>query len=169
MTQENELPKNKAELLERIHRSRAALEKMISALAPEELETPLPTGWAVKDHLAHLAAWELGIAELLRRRPRFNAMQVEEVGEGDHSEDEINDLIFQRHTGMTTSETMEYFHAAHRQMIEALDGLDDADLYRPYHEFLQDGEEGPENPVIHWIIGNTYEHFDLHRGYIDRE
>src|SRR5262245_17738606 len=50
-------PTNKTELLERIRSARAALERTIAGLDDAALSAPGPEGWAVKDHLAHLAAW----------------------------------------------------------------------------------------------------------------
>jgi len=87
---------SKGELLERIQESYAALGETLRPLSEDQLDRPGPSGWAVKDHLAHLAVWELGIAELLQRRPRFAAMQVEEAFSQGQSQDEINDLIYQR-------------------------------------------------------------------------
>jgi len=91
--QDESLPQNKAELLERIQRSRSALEGTLSALSEDQLRQAGPSGWSIKDHLAHLATWELGIVELLRHRPRFAAMQIEEAISQGKSEEEINDLI----------------------------------------------------------------------------
>src|SRR5712692_10981660 len=50
-------PKNKAELLARIRAARAQLERTLAGLDEAALSAPGPEGWAVKDHLAHLAAW----------------------------------------------------------------------------------------------------------------
>jgi hypothetical protein len=167
---EKDVPKTREELLERINTSRAALEKAISILGPEELDEVLSGGWSIKDHLTHLAAWELGVAELLRRRSRFAAMGIEEILERDPSEDEMNAVLFQRNAGMTVTEAMQFFHDAHQQMLAALDEMRSEDLFLPYANFVSDAEGGdpqPTDPVIHWIIGNTYEHFDLHRGYLN--
>jgi hypothetical protein len=169
MSQEEQpIPKNKQELLERIQRSRQALERAFSTFGPEELEETLSGGWSIKDHLAHLASWEIGVAELLRRRPRFAAMGVEEAAQRDLGEEALNEVIFQRYAGMTVSEVMIFFHEAHQQMLTALAELKDEDLFRPYADFVS-GEAGgdpSQNPVINVIIGNTYGHFDEHRDYI---
>ena len=69
--------------------SRLALENTLRLLSDEQMTKPGPSGWSIKDHLAHLAVWEMGIAELLRRRPRFAAMQVEEAVAQGRSEEEV--------------------------------------------------------------------------------
>jgi hypothetical protein len=130
------------------------------------LTRPGRSGWSIKDHLAHLATWELGIAELLRRRPRFAAMQVEEAVSQGKSEDEINDLIYRQHARLPLAEVMEKFQAAHSQLILALDALDEEGIFKPYDAFLREGSQGRLDSVINWIVGNTYQHFDEHRGYI---
>src|SRR5262245_43065439 len=125
-------PINKAELLERIQASRSALETTLNSLDEEQLTKPGLSGWSIKDHLAHLAAWELGIVELLHHRPRFAAMQVEEAISQGKSEEEINNLIYRRHAALSLSEVMDEFRTAHQQMIQTLEALDDEDLFRPY-------------------------------------
>ena len=154
------------ELLERIERSRSELEGTLSSLSEEQMTKPGPSGWSIKDHLAHLAVWELGIAALLSRRPRFAAMQVEEAVAQGKSEEEINDLIYRRHAGLTVAEARQVFEGAHRQLLEALQALGDEDLFKPYSAYLPEGSDPRQDPVINWIVGNTFGHFDEHHGYI---
>jgi hypothetical protein len=159
-------PATKAELLERIRRSRAALEATLNTLSEAEMTRPGPSGWSIKDHLAHLAAWELGIAALLTGRPRFTAMQVEDAAAAGQSVDELNELIYRLNAGLSLAEVRDNYQAAHRQMLAALGPLDDADLQRPYVSFLPARSDGPDRPVIEWIVGDTYDHFDEHNAYI---
>jgi len=156
----------KAELLEQIHRSYTALVEIIQPLNESQMARHLPSGWAVKDHLAHLAAWELGIAALLQHQPRFAAMQVEEADEQGKSTDELNELIYQHNASLSAAEARGRFEAAHLQMLRALAALNDDDLYRPYADYLPEGSQGFQDPVLYWIIGNTFEHFDEHQAYI---
>jgi uncharacterized damage-inducible protein DinB len=158
----------KAEMLERIAHARAALEETLNSLNPEQFSQVGQGEWSIKDHLAHLATWELGVAELLRRRPRFAAMQVEEAVSQGKSEDEINDLIYHQHVDLPQAEIMHKFRDAHLQLLAALDELDDEDLSKPYAAYVPDGSGNPQRPVVQWIIGNTYQHFDEHHGYILR-
>ena len=156
----------KAELLERIHSSYAALVEILQPLSESQMVRPAPSGWAIKDHLVHLAAWELGIAALLQHQPRFAAMQVEEAMEQGKSTDELNELIYQQNTSLSPAEAKQRFGAAHGQMLQALESLSDDDLYRPYADYLPVGSQGSREPVLNWIVGNTFEHFDEHQAYI---
>jgi hypothetical protein len=158
----------KAELLERIAHARTALEETLNSLSQEQFDQVGQGEWSIKDHLAHLATWELGVAELLRRRPRFAAMRVEEAVSQGKSEDEINDFIYHQHVDLPLAEIMHKFRDAHLRLLAALDELDDEDLSKPYAAYVPDGSGNPQRPVVQWIIGNTYQHFDEHLGYILR-
>ncbi len=161
----------KRELLERIQRSRLALEEIVNTLSAEQLATPGPEGWTVKDHLAHVATWELGIAELLQGRPRFPAMQVEQAILQKKNADEINALIYRNNASLSLADVQSKFRAAHEQMLRAINSLEDEDLIRPYASFLAEGSTPPSGsnltqPVLQWIVGNTFGHFDEHHDYI---
>lgn len=165
-TPEEQDPANKAELLERMQRSRSALEKTLSGLSEEQLTRPGPEGWSIKDHLAHLTAWELGIVELLNHRPRFAAMQVEDAVQQGKSEDEVNDLIYRRQAVLPLAQVMDEFQSTHRRMLQVLDILGDADLFKPYSSYLPGGSPERPDPVVNWINGNTWAHYDEHNRYI---
>jgi hypothetical protein len=170
MTESNqplEMPNNKTDLLQRIQHSWEKLENDLNKLTEDQLARPLEGGWSVKDHLCHLAAWELGMAELLKKRNRFEAMQVEEAVRAGKDENEVNDVIFQHFRRLSVPESVNFFLDAHTQMLDAISTLENADLFRPYSYFLPPGQSGPEEPVINWVIGNTYEHYDSHRGYLN--
>ncbi len=156
----------KAELLARIHQSRAELEKTLHGLSERQLTAPGPEVWSVKDHLAHMAVWELGIAELLQHHDRLAAMNVDPVTFRTKSEDEINDVIYQQQKRLTLEQVMAEFHENHRRMLEVLSSLSDEDLYRPYADYVVEPRNAPQDPVINWIVGNTNGHFDLHNPWI---
>lgn len=161
-------PQNKAELLDRIERSFGALEEVLSNLGESQLTARGPEGWSIKDHLAHLTTWELGVAELLLRRSRYAAMGVEEAVSAGKTTDEINELIFRRRQHRTLTEILDDFQAVHEQMVQVLERMGWEDLMQPYVSFLPEGATGPQEPVINWVAGNTYGHFEEHRGWILR-
>ncbi len=162
-------PQDKAELLDRIDRARASLNEVIARLGDTQLVAPGPDGrWSVKDHLAHLAAWELGIAALLRRRPRFAAMQLDEQTYLNTDANGLNTIIHQQNQGRSLGEVRLVFREAQRELLTALDSLTDADLFKTYSSYQPD-EPGEDSgaPIVGWIAGNTYEHYDEHRGWIE--
>ena len=162
------LPRDKAQLLERIQRARAALEQTISQLSAAQLVAPGPyEGWSVKDHLAHLAIWEQGLAALLQGRPRYAAMHVDEETYLSADTDGLNAIIYQHNKDRSLAEVLAAFRQAHQQTLAALAGLTDADLFKTYSHYQPDepGEDSGE-PILRWIAGNTYEHYAEHQAWI---
>jgi hypothetical protein len=54
-----------------------------------------------------------------------------------------------------------------QQLLDALDGLTDADLFKTYSHYQPD-EPGKDSgaPILGWIAGNTYAHYAEHQGWI---
>ena len=162
-------PRSTRELLARIQRSRLALERTLAPLTEAQMTAPGPTGWSIKDHLAHLAAWESGVVALLNRRSRFAAMNLEAAVVQGMTEEEINEVIYQQHAGLSLAQVRDQLDAAEREMRQVLQRLDDHELLAPYASFLPEGSAGRQDPVLYAIAGNTYEHYDEHREYIETE
>jgi len=169
--QNDSTPRTKVDLLERIDRSFTRVELFVRSLTADQLTSPGPSGWSIKDHLAHMAVWELGVVEHLNGRNRYAAMQVEEAASQGKSEEDINELIYRQNRGLTLSEVMDLFRRSHQEMVRTLETFGDADLVKPYDSFLPEGGRGrgSQNPVLNTITGNTYEHFDEHLGWIQTQ
>jgi len=162
------LPGDKAELLERIRQARAALEQAIGRLSDEALVAPGPDGgWRVKDHLVHIAAWEQGIAALLRRQPRYAAMHVDERTYLSGA-DAINAAVYENNKDRSLAGVRATFREAHDDILAAIDALSDADLRKTYSHY-QPEEPGKDSgaPIVGWIAGNTYEHYAEHQAWIE--
>ncbi len=160
--------RDKADLLARIQQSRLALEATLDRLSEAQLTTPGPDGgWSVKDHLAHITAWEQGIVALLHGRRRWAAMGLDEAAIRGADEDAINAMLYEQAKDRPLDEALAAFHDSYRQMLVTVDGLTDADLFRTYTHYAPDepGEDSGD-PIIGWIIGNTYEHYDDHHRWI---
>src|ERR1700737_1457113 len=89
-------------------------------------------GWAVKDHLAHIGAWEHSLLALIEGRDRPSAMGLTEPSE---EGDAINEAVRKLHEGDTPEEALGYFRDSHAQLIGALGKLSDADLEKPYSHY----------------------------------
>ena len=164
-------PRGKNDLLTLIHAGWDDLQTRLSQLNEAQMTTPNPQdGWAIKDHLMHLAAWEMGIAALLQKEPRFVAMGLDEklVHQEGVDFNILNDLIFQQHQDKSLTEAQQYLQTAHEALLAALDELTDEDLQNTY-SFFQPHEPGEDNgnPIIGWIMGNTYEHYEEHWPWIE--
>lgn len=121
-------------------------------------------GWTVKDHLAHVGAWERSLLALLEGEDRAAAMGVFETPEGT---DAINEKIRKLHLMDSPEEALAYFRDSHTQMVAALGKLSDLDLQKPYSHF-QPSDPDEKRPVAAWVAGNTYEHYAEHVAWINQ-
>jgi hypothetical protein len=159
---------SKSRLIKRILRSRRELEALVMTLTLAEMsEVAAPDGWTVKDHLAHLAAWEAGTVAMLRKLPRFAAMGLDPAFVDASSEEEINQRIFELNHEQPLGEILENYRHTHQLMMQTIDELSEEELYHTYSYFQPD-DPGEDRgiPVIEWVKGNTYDHFDSHTEWI---
>ena len=77
-------------------------------------------GWTVKDHVAHVAAWENSLLALLEGHDRSSAMGVSETVEGI---DNVNEAVRKLHESDTAEEAFGYFRDSHAQLVAALEKL----------------------------------------------
>jgi len=154
----------KDKLKERIENSFNELMDLIKSLGPDGLGATGSDGWAVKDHLIHLGAWELSLLGLLEGRDRVAAMGVPGV---EREQEAINNAVWELHRGKTPEEAVAFFAGTHAQLTAALDKLSYEELQLPYSHY-QTNSEGVsvDRPVIGWVAGNTYEHYEEHIPWI---
>ncbi len=159
---------SKSELISHIQRSYDELEAYLSTLSEAQLTGPAsPEGWTAKDHLVHLTKWEAGIVALLRRQPRPAAMGLDEAFITQHDEDEINQRIYLDNRARTLRDVLADFRETHRQMLATLDVLSEQELYEPYTHFVPGRQPDDDvRPVIGWVQGNTYDHYESHLGWM---
>jgi hypothetical protein len=161
-------PTDKASVLERIERSWATLDEAMAGLSDERMRASGPDGWTVKDHLAHVAGWNLSLAALLERRHRQAALALEGFSTTDW--DGQNDVMLRRHRALVPDEVRALLLGSRLTVLSALCGLTDADLSRPYREYqphdLRTSPPTSDDPVVCWIIGSIEDHVEEHLGYI---
>lgn len=121
-------------------------------------------GWAVKDHLAHVAAWEHSLLALIEGRDRPSGMGLTEPLE---EIDAVNEAIRKLHAGDTPVEALGYFRDSHVQLTAALENMSDDDLQKPYSHY-QPADPDEKRPVVTWVGGNTYEHYAEHIEWINQ-
>lgn len=159
----------KDELHARITESWDKLERLVRSVRTDRLAVPGPDGWSVKDHIAHLAAWERSLLNLLQGLPRHSALDVSEADYLRHDNDFVNERIRESRGRWSLAQVVTDFQTVHDDLLEVLDRLTDEDLVRGYSDFLPD-EPGPDSgaPIVEWITENTCDHYDEHRVYIER-
>jgi ureidoglycolate hydrolase len=151
----------KAELLERIGASRERIESLVARRREADVTRPGPDGWSVKDHLVHVTIWEESLLALLEGRDRDAAIGLEPSGgEVPSDVDAINARIHEKHRNRPYGDVLGKFRANDARVLDAVDKLSDSDLLRPYSYYQPGADE--IRPVVGWINGNTWEHYDEH-------
>lgn len=148
-------------VVEPIEKGWRQLDALVESLGPHGLTIRGADGWAVKDHLAHIAAWEHSLIGLLDGRNRLEAMGV--PGASDET-DAINAAVWSLHRDKSPDEVLAYSRQTHALLIQVLSSLSDADLQLPYNHFQPHDPRDPDDnrPVVDWVAGDTYEHYAEH-------
>lgn len=156
---------DKTTLLARIRASRASLEEAVDGLSDQQLVAPGPDGWSAKDHLAHVAAWEDCLLGYLKGRGALETFGLQ--GEDVDGTDGVNAVLQRRYADLSASDARRKFAESHAAVMAALEALTDADIARPLASYLPDrDDEAARQPILGWIVGNTYDHYDEHREWI---
>jgi len=161
---------SKARLVRHIRDSRSRLEQTVSRVDEKGLTSPGPDGWSVKDHLAHVAVWEESLLALLEGRDRVVAVGlVSATTESDTRDVDAENADLQRlHRDRPLADVLATFRETHARVLTALERLNDADLYRPYSHYQPKSLPYNPRPVLGWIVGNTWDHYDEHATGIEK-
>jgi hypothetical protein len=167
--EEYDEPQTISELLGLIETEKAAFLRAVDGLSEQKLAAPVgPEGWAIKDHMAHLVAWQDGITALLRREPRWQAMGLASAEELAGGFDAVNAKIQALHAGKSIAEIRAMLEDSHSRMVATLQSMQDADLQRPYADYLSDAPaDRRDDPIVGWISGNTFGHYAEHRPWVE--
>jgi Mycothiol maleylpyruvate isomerase N-terminal domain len=159
---------DRALVLESVERSWAALDEFLGELSDAQMGSAGLDGWSVKDHLAHIAAWNLSLAALLERRHRQAAMALEGFSTTDW--DGQNEVLRRRYRGLVPGEVRALLLGSCLMVVDALRGLSDADLMHPYREFQPQDTRTTfptsDHPVWMWVVGSAEMHVDEHLQHI---
>lgn len=154
-------------VVEPIEKGWSRLEALVESLGPGGLAITGSDGWAVKDHLIHVAAWELALLALLEGADRAKEMGAP----GLDDTDEINHAVWLAHRQLTPEHALKHFRDVHARLMAALEKLSDDDLKLSYNHYQSDyPKESPagDRPALDWVAGNTYEHYEEHVAWINQ-
>ena len=159
-------PKTTAELLSRLDRAWEALESTLGRLTQAQLtDVRDPAGWAVKDHVMHVAAWEDAFLARLAGRPTHEALGLDEATLA-QDEDTVNAAIFARHRHRPLTEVLNAARASHRAARARLAALGDRAVAGTVADVVPPGAESDGGAAAAWIGGNTWEHYEAHHTWI---
>lgn len=141
----------KAELLERVRAGRAKLDRALDGLTEAQaMQTGLNPQWSVKDALAHVVAWELEGASIVRairertgKPPRLDKQQI----------DDFNARAVEQRRARTMREVSDELDAAHGEMERLIESLPD--------------EVDESSATYKYIEGVTFHHHESHAAQIE--
>jgi len=152
--------------------ARGRLMAVVEPRSDAEVTRIGPEGWSVKDHLAHLAVWEGSMIAVLTGGDKAAALGVTPELLALPGYDEVNEVIRARWADLTRAEVETMLAATRQRLLTLLGGMTYDDLMRPYAAYSP-GDPDKTDPVAYWLAGNTWEHDDEHRpwieGLLDRE
>lgn len=141
------------------------LQTYLAGLTYEQVTMPTDAaGWTAKDHLTHLAAWEDSVWALLNAKPRADYMGLTPELWATEDYDAINAVLRDKYASMTIPELQRWFFGVHERLVAQVKAMPEAELMRPYNTY-QPGTNW-DLPALHWVVINTYEHYDEHKDYI---
>lgn len=159
---------NKASVLGMLRSTWDSLDRFCGELSDEQMTSTGDGGWSIKDHLAHIAGWQLSLAALLERRDRQAAMALKGFSTTDW--DGQNQVMLCRHQTLVPDEARALELGSRTMVMAALDRLDDADLQKPYSDFqphdLRTSFPTSSDALVHWITGSVCDHIAEHLGYM---
>jgi hypothetical protein len=119
-------------------------------------------GWSAKDHLAHLAAWEGSLLALLNGTSRAAGAGVDEGVYEASGVEGVNQQIHERTKDRSFADVLAGLRRSHEQLRARLVSLSDDDLRKPYSHFQPGELPDSTDPVVGWIAGDTWEHYEEH-------
>jgi hypothetical protein len=153
----------KAEFVEDLQKTWSELQAGLTALTPQQMTgTYDDQGWNVKDHIAHLAAWEESVANLFEGKPRHQTLGVALERFTGENIDVINASIRERWEPLTLNAALDSFKNIHNNLMISVNNLSSEDLTKPAAEFFPQTPPGEERRVHEIIRANTSDHYREH-------
>jgi hypothetical protein len=157
-----------AEIVERNGAARASLSTFLDTRPVSVLTGQHDAaGWSVKDHLAHLIAWEQSMVALFAGRARHLGLGVPEALYLARDEDALNAEIQRRWDARSLDDVRRELKRSADEMDAVIARLDDAALNRTYSHYLPDEPGDDDGSSIAWrVVGNTYLHIEEHLAWM---
>ena len=163
----SDAPVAKPDILALIRARWEVLQTLVRSLSPADLEQPLGDGWSAKVHLAHIAAWEVSLAALLQKQDRAAAMGVAAAVWATDDVDAINQAIAERAAAQPVDSVLAAANQSHTDVVALLAAMSQEDFERPYAHYQPADSEVNPAPVVGWVHGDTWEHYDEHIGWLE--
>jgi hypothetical protein len=161
---ERQSPGDSSALLIRIEHEWRVLQDAVASCDRAKLGSHPPGAWSIKDHLAHLSAWERFLCLYhLGDLPAHEAMGVDEATYRGLDEDGVNAVLYTRNKERSLEGIQADLRRSHAEVLDRIREI-------PFDMLL--GPRFPEDPDVglrlRWVMGNTCEHYREHRVAIEQ-
>jgi hypothetical protein len=157
----------RTEFVQKLEAAWEEIEACLASLSESQMtDTFDEQGWNVKDHIAHLAAWEESAALLFHGKTRHQTLGIdlgEFTGENINA---INAAVRERWQPLSTQAMLERFHSIHKSLMASVAKLADKDLNQPAAAFFPQTPPGESRRVHEIINANTTYHYQEHLEWI---
>jgi hypothetical protein len=163
-------PQNREEFLERYANSWNVLESLISGYDAEQMVVPADAaGWNVRDHLAHLCAWEATMIAFLRKEHQWEACGLTQEQHANLNYDPGNEIIRQMTLNVSPSDVIDMLKETNAEFLETLATVSDEDLASKASDYHPDWKNKQKDYTVLFVLGgDTWDHFDEHRPWIEK-
>lgn len=111
------MTEDRDDLIRCYRESRAALLGAIDGLSDQQLAEPSLDGWSVKDHLAHVAAWdEIRASEVIRISAGFESAWHMAGGR----DDDLGDILYEVRRELSLAQVMWELEATRARLLDAI-------------------------------------------------
>jgi hypothetical protein len=123
-------PITKNEIIEAARAERAALEKLLATLMPEQITQPKIVGdWSAKDVLAHLIEWEGMVVKWYETgaKGKVPAVPSEEYNWGQLPQ--LNHAIYLKHRDRSLAEIQKEFKSSYKKIMKTIEDIPEKELF----------------------------------------
>ncbi len=133
MSEQHPQSDTRDEVLANIRKARAELEASFAGLSEHQLTVPRTSGgWSIKDHLAHIAAWQRRCLAIIAGKHPADGFEIDhETYDQLDDAHAINDVLYRRYRDRTLSEVIEDFRGTHREVEMTVQAMSEQDLIQP--------------------------------------
>ena len=99
----------------------------------------------------------------LQGQPPHTVLQIDEKQFKQLDENGLNAVLYQRSKDQSVADVLAGLQRSHAQVVADLERWSYEDLMKPHYP------DDPEaNPLMNWVVGNTYEHYQEHLANIQK-
>lgn len=165
------IPATRSEFLEIHDRVWNRFEALIATLDNEQQVVPVDHGgWNVRDHVAHLCAWESTRVALLERQQPWDGFGISRGEFEQQSLDDLNENLRQVTINVSPGEAAAMLTETNDELVTLVLSLPDAVLSARWDAFHPDWTmKTPfDGTLLQLVWAGSTRHIDQHRGYIEK-